>query len=208
MRKTIAILLLAVAVAFPSCTKPGDMPPATKICSIRLDDNTFEDWESVVDLNFLLRSSDGISYAKFDFNADYVYFFVAMSTLIDGVSLDGAIMNLRIDADDNTETGMYTKGLGCDWFYEGNFWSSDPWSDWYDCSTGDTVWLDGMSIEKGTVKEEGNFVFLEFALSRKAYGITGPSMGLYFKFYTEEWDDAFFMTDYYGNTTVHFSFED
>ena len=205
MRKAIALLLLAVAVAFPSCKKPGDMFPVTRIS---LDDNSFQDWEAVTNPDFQLDGSDGLSYAKFDFDADYVYFFVAMSTLIDGVSLDGAIMNLRIDADDNTETGMYTKGLGCDWFYEGNFWSSDPWSDWYDCSTGDTVWLDGMSIEKGTVKEEGNFVFLEFALSRKAYGITGPSMGLYFKFYTEEWDDAFFMTDYYGNTTVHFSFED
>ena len=205
MRIAIALLLLAVAVAFPSCKKPGDMFPVTRIS---LDDNSFQDWEAVTNPDFQLYGSDGLSYAKFDFDADYVYFFVAMSTLIDGVSLDGAIMNLRIDADDNTETGMYTKGLGCDWFYEGNFWSSDPWSDWYDCSTGDTVWLDGMSIEKGTVKEEGNFVFLEFALSRKAYGITGPSMGLYFKFYTEEWDDAFFMTDYYGNTTVHFSFED
>ena len=205
MRKAIALLLLAVAVAFPSCKKPGDMFPVTRIS---LDDNSFQDWEAVTNPDFQLYGSDGLSYAKFDFDADYVYFFVAMSTLIDGVSLDGAIMSLRIDADDNIETGMSTKALGCDWFFEGNFWGSESWSDWYACSSEDMVEQDGMPIEKGTVKEDENFVFFEFALSRKAYGITGPSMGLYFKFYTEQWDDAFFMKNHEDKTTVHFSFED
>ena len=208
MHKAIATLLLIVAAVFPSCVKPADLAPGATISPIQLDDNSFEDWDANTDPNIQFNGSDDVSYGKFCYDADYVYFFVAMSTLIEGVSLDGAIMNLRIDADDNTETGMSTKSLGCDWYYEGNFWCSDPWSDWYDCSSGDMVWQDGLPIEKGTVKEDGNFVFLEFALSRKAFGITGPSLGLFFKFYTEDWDEAFVMRNHNGQTTMRFSLDE
>jgi len=54
-------------------------------------------------------------------------------------------------------------------------------------------------------------VYFEFALSRKIYGITGSSMGIFFKFYTEDWEDAFGMMFGDGTektkTTYHFALD-
>ncbi len=174
---------------------------------VKLDDDSFADWDAVTYPDFMMEGSDGISYAKFDYNADYVFFYVAMSTAIPGCTADGAIMNMRIDCDDLTGTGMSTKGLGCDWYLEGNFWrEEDPWTDWYDCASGDTVYADGMPIEMGTYKNDGDMVYMEFALPRKKFGISGSSMGLFFKFYTEDWEDAFGMSCQ-GKTTFHFALD-
>ena len=68
-----------------------------------------------------------------------------------------------------------------------------------------------MPIEMGTLKQEGDMVYFEFALSRKIYGITGSSMGIFFKFYTEDWEDAFGMMFGDGTektkTTYHFALD-
>lgn len=175
---------------------------------IKLDDDSFADWDLVTYPDFQMTGTDGSSYAKFDYNADYVFFFVALNTAkTPGCTADGAIMNMRIDTDDLTGTGMSTKGLGCDWYLEGNFWNSgERWADWYDCASGDTVYADGMPIEMGSYKEEGDMAYFEFALSRKAYGIKGSSMGLFFKFYTEDWEDAFGM-ECGGKSTYHFALD-
>ena len=183
-----------IMVAKPSCVK--------------LDDDSFDDWDGVQYPDFQLVGDDGKSWAKFDYNADYVFFYVALDTTIPGCTADGAIMNLRIDSDDLTGTGMSTKGLGCDWYLEGNFWNDvEAWADWYDCSSGDTVPAsEEMPIVLGTKKVEGDMVYFEFALSRKKYGIKGSSMGLFFKFYTEDWEDAVYMMCG-DKTTYHFALD-
>ena len=175
---------------------------------VKLDDDSFEDWDQVTYEDFQLVGDDGKSFGKFDYNADYVFFYVALDTTIPGCTADGAIMNMRLDADDLTGTGMSTKGLGCDWYLEGNFWNdNERWADWYDCSSGDTVAAsEEMPIELGTKKVEGDTVYFEFALPRKNYGIKGSSMGVYFKFYTEDWEDAVYMTCG-GKTTYHFALD-
>ena len=175
---------------------------------VKLDDDSFEDWDQVTYEDFQLVGDDGKSFGKFDYNADYVFFYVALDTTIPGCTADGAIMNMRIDSDDLTGTGMSTKGLGCDWYLEGNFWNSNErWADWYDCSSGDTVAAsEEMPIELGTYKVEGDTAYFEFALSRKKYGIKGSSVGIYFKFYTEDWEDAVYMTCG-GKTTYHFALD-
>lgn len=175
---------------------------------VKLDDDSFEDWDAVQYPDFQLVGDDGKTWGKFDYNADYVFFLVALDTTIPGCTADGAIMNMRIDADDLTGTGMSTKGLGCDWYLEGNFWNdNERWADWYDCASGDTVPAsDEMPIELGTKKVEGDTVFFEFALPRKKYGIKGSSVGIYFKFYTEDWEDAVYMTCG-GKTTYHFALD-
>ena len=180
---------------------------------VKLDDDSFDDWDGVEYEDFKFVGDDGKSYGKFDYNADYVFFFVAMSTTNENAPADGAIMNLRLDTDDLTGTGMSTKGLGCDWFLEGNFWKpEDPWADWYDCASGDTVYAEGKNIEMGTYKDEGDMIYMEFALSRKEYGINGSSMGIFFKFYQTEWaDDSFYMNFGEGTekskTTFHFALD-
>ena len=179
---------------------------------IKLDDDSFADWDQVTYSDFQMTGTDGISYAKFDYNADYVFFFVAMDTTIPGCTDGGAIMNMRLDTDDLTGTGMSTKSLGCDWYLEGNFWKEETaeekrWADWYDCSSGDTLpAADEMPIVLGTKKIEGDMVYFEFALPRKKYGINGSSMGIFFKFYTEDWEDAFGM-ECGGKSTYHFALD-
>ena len=179
-----------------------------KPSAVKLDDNSFADWDAVQYPDFQLVGDDGKSWGKFDYNADYIFFYVALDTTIPGCTADGAIMNMRIDSDDLTGTGMSTKGLGCDWYLEGNFWNSNErWADWYDCSSGDTVAAsEEMPIELGTYKVEGDTAYFEFALSRKKYGIKGSSVGIYFKFYTEDWEDAVYMTCG-GKTTYHFALD-
>ena len=179
-----------------------------KPSAVKLDDNSFADWDAVQYPDFQLVGDDGKSWGKFDYNADYIFFYVALDTTIPGCTADGAIMNMRIDSDDLTGTGMSTKGLGCDWYLEGNFWNSNErWADWYDCSSGDTVAAsEEMPIELGTYKVEGDTAYFEFALSRKKYGIKGSSVGIYFKFYTEDWEDAVYMPCG-GKTTYHFALD-
>ena len=184
-----------------------------KASPIKLDDDSFDDWDAVEYEDFKFVGDDGKSYGKFDYNADYVFFYVAMSTTNENTPADGAIMNLRLDTDDLTGTGMSTKSLGCDWFLEGNFWKpEDPWADWYDCASGDTVYAEGKNIEMGTYKDEGDMIYMEFALSRKEYGINGSSMGIFFKFYQTDWaDDSFYMNFGEGTTkdktTFHFAMD-
>ncbi|MBR5385121.1 MAG: hypothetical protein IK143_04550 [Bacteroidales bacterium] len=173
---------------------------------VRLDDDSFDDWDAVTYPDFQLVGDDGISYGKFDYNADYIFFFVAMNTTIPGCTAEGAIMNIRMDSDDLTGTGMSTKGLGCDWYLEGSFWWPDGWANWYDCASGDTEYVEGMPIETGTYRDEGDMVYFEFALSRKKYGINGSSVGIFFKFYTEDWEDAIYMTCG-DKTTYHFALD-
>ena len=114
---------------------------------VKLDDDSFADWDAVQYPDFQLAGDDDKSWGKFDYNADYIFFYVALDTTIPGCTADGAIMNMRIDADDLTGTGMSTKGLGCDWYLEGNFWNDvEAWADWYDCSSGDPSLLTGTGI--------------------------------------------------------------
>ena len=46
---------------------------------VKLDDDSFADWDAVTYPDFQMTGTDGISYAKFDYNADYVFFFVALN---------------------------------------------------------------------------------------------------------------------------------
>ena len=184
-----------------------------KASPIKLDDDSFDDWDAIQYEDFKFVGDDRKSYGKFDYNADYVFFYVAMSTTNENTPADGAIMNLRLDTDDLTGTGYSTKGLGCDWFLEGNFWKpEEPWADWYDCVTGETVYAEGKNIKMGTYRDEGDMIYMEFALSRKEYGINGSSMGIFFKFYQTDWaDDSFYMNFGEGTTkdktTFHFAMD-
>ena len=208
-RILLYLSLLAAATVFAACRKTE--PPRVlgqHQSPVRIDDNSIADWTDVIDPEFRLHGSDGVTYAKFDYDADYVYFLFALNTTLPGCDANGAILNLRLDTDDLTSTGMPTKSLGCDWYLEGNFWKEeDPWTDWYDCSSGDTVSSDSAHIKMGTFTDDGDIVFFEFALSRKEFGINGTSLGLFAKFYDEDWDDAIFMMGADDKSTTHFSLD-
>lgn len=178
----------------------------SKTSPICLTDQSFADWDDVSYADFQLYGTDGFSYAKIDYDGNNIYFFVAMNTTAELMGRDEAIMNLRIDADDDSSTGYSTKSLGCEWYLEGNFWSKDPWEDWY-IGNDDLEWTDVVSAVLGTCMENEGFFYFEFALPREAFGINGTSLGLFFKFYDNEWEDAFMMKDRNGNTSMHLALD-
>ena len=91
-----------------------------KASVVRLDDGTISDWDKVTYPDFMLYGNDGVSYGKFDYDANYIYFMFILEEQ-EMFDINAAIWNLRLDADDNSQTGYSTKSLGCEWYYEGNF---------------------------------------------------------------------------------------
>lgn len=188
-----------------------------KPSNVKLHDDSFDDWDSVTDedfqftaaLNTDLYPEDQYTnrcYGKFDYDANYIYFFFALNADLPKAGPGQAILNLRLDADDLTGTGMSNKKLGCDWYLEGAIWGNEGWYSQYDCSTGDTVESD-MQIEIGTCKQVGDMMYMEIGYSRKDYKINGSSIGVFMKFYHEDWDNAIFIYSYEGKETFHLALD-
>lgn len=177
-----------------------------KASVVKLDDGTIDDWVDVTYPDFMLYGNDGSSVGKFDYDANYIYFMFILEEQ-DMFDIDVAIWNLRLDADDNSQTGYSTKSLGCEWYYEGNCCGVEPWNDWYKGLEDDLEPTD-MPIVVGAhgVMDDGRFYF-ELGLSRKAYGIKTASVAFFTKFYNEDWDDAVAFNDKDGNSSLHLALD-
>lgn len=176
---------------------------------INLHDDGFDDWDAVTDEDFQFScefaddysSYENRCYGKFDYDANYVYFFFALNADLPKAGPGQAILNIRMDSDDLVGTGMSTKKLGCDWYLEGAIWEGDEgWYSMYDCSTGDTVESD-MKMDIGTCRQIGDMMYMEFGFNRKDYGIKNSSMSIFCKFYHEDWDDCIYVYNYEGKST-------
>lgn len=187
----------------------------SKPSPVNLHDDSFDDWDLVTYEDFQLTCAidednypgyENRSYAKFDYDANYIYFFFALNADLPKAGPGEAIINIRLDADDLTGTGMSTKSLGCDWYLEGAIWGDDSWYCNYDCSTGDTVESD-MPLEIGTCKQIGDMMYMEFAYSRKLYKINGSSIGVFCKFYHSDWDNAIYVRSHDGKDTFHLALD-
>lgn len=181
---------------------------------VKLDDNSFADWDEVTYEDFQLTleyrndyaALPNHSYGKFDYDANNIYFFFAIDDNLPKAGPGEAILNIRLDADDLTGTGMSSKSLGCDWYLEGAVWEPGGWISMYDCATGDTVECD-KTLTVGTCKQENGMMYFEFAFNRKEYGINGSTIGVFAKFYHMDWDDAIYVYNYEGKTTFHLSLD-
>ena len=176
--------------------------------NIRLDDDTLNDWDFVTYPDFMLYGDDGESYGKFDYDANYLYFMFVLKEQ-DMFNIDEAIWNLRLDADDNSQTGYSTKSLGCEWYYEGNCCGEEPWDDWYiGRKDEDLEWTDTVKEVMGTcgTTDDGKF-FFELGISRKAFGVKLPVVAFFTKFYNSDWDDAVAFKDKDGNASIHLALD-
>ncbi|MBQ5438666.1 MAG: hypothetical protein IIU34_03390, partial [Bacteroidales bacterium] len=146
--------------------------------------------------------NDGVSYGKFDYDANYIYFMFVLEEQ-DMFDINQAIWNLRLDSDDNSQTGYSTKSLGCEWYYEGNCCGDEPWDDWY-IGGDDLEWTDAVKEVMGTrgVTDDGKF-FFELGISRKTFGVKTAAVAFFTKFYNSDWDDAVAFSDKDGNTSIH-----
>ena len=173
-----------------------------KASVVKLDDGTISDWDAVTYPDFMLYGNDGMSYGKFDYDGKNIYFMFYLYEQ-DMFNMDEAIWNLRLDSDDNSQTGYSTKSLGCEWYYEGNCCGDDPWDDWY-IGGDDLEWTDSVKEVMGTrgTTDDGAF-FFELSISRKTFGINTAAVAFFTKFYNSDWDDAVAFKDQDGNTSIH-----
>jgi PKD repeat protein len=150
---------------------------------VKLDDNSFADWNGVVSPDFQIQGTDHMIRGKVDYDANFVYIFIEYSTSgTNGLApLDGAIMDLYMDTDNSLSTG-FSSSLGADILYEGNI--PTDWFDFYTfLGTDQSQWSwNGPSsiknaITKGYGEEVSDTVRMEFGLSRDALKITKDVFG-------------------------------
>ena len=158
---------------------------------IKLDDNSVADWDQVTYPDFIFTGQKGRGYAKFDYDAKYVYFLYVLEEG-PGYGFDEAILNFRLDVDDNPATGYSTKGMGVEFYYEGCSWNHDPWGNMWTPPSLESGEDPGMilPIKFGFHDVVDGKTVMEFGLSRKDYGINGTKMGLFTCFYTSGWSGA------------------
>jgi hypothetical protein len=144
---------------------------------IKLDDNSFADWNLVTYPDFQLAGKAGMQKGKVDYDANNIYFFIEYVAPANA-DLNNGIMDIFMDVDNSSATGLTLKGLGCDYLLEGNIvnWF-DPYifagatqSDWNFANYSTTNYY-----QLGYTESSGDTVRMEFSVSREAFKITGDA---------------------------------
>jgi len=114
---------------------------------------------------------------KVDYDANNIYFFIQYVAPANA-DLNNGIMDLFMDVDNSSATGLTLMGLGCDYLLEGNIvnWY-DPYifagktqSDWNFGNYSVTNYY-----QLGYTESSGDTVRMEFSVSRDAFKITGDA---------------------------------
>ena len=199
-----------------------------KASVVKLDDDSFDDWNEVTRPDFQLRgraintpaeSREGcIAFidGKFDYDGDFVYFFVRVQPdyadapmgPMDGGD-DGNEFIIFINSDGDMTTTSDTQGDdGYEFLAEFNFWNGDGYSGFVDTSTG---WDSLKESEKyepafkwGTSKEDGGYWCFEFGLDRVILGATKTAFGAQFQI-TSDWDTCDYLIDADGEVDMIFN---
>jgi hypothetical protein len=149
---------------------------------IKLDDNSFDDWNNVSYPDFQFEGKGNVIGGELDYDANNVYFLIEWSTAgTNGLAeLEGAIMDLYLDTDNSIATG-FSSSVGADILYEGNIPSS-----WFDylkfTGTEQSQWSWASTsipnaIKMGNASQEGENIKMEFAISREKFKIKKDGFG-------------------------------
>jgi hypothetical protein len=153
-----------------------------KASVVSLTDDSFADWDLVTYPDFQLEGKDHVIGGKVDYDANYVYIYLEYDTIgtMGLASLEGAIMDLYMDADNTGSTG-FSSAIGADVLFEGNI--PTGWFDYYSfVGTDQSQWnwnyfsMDD-AIIAGHSEEAENSVKMEFGLSREKLNITRDAFG-------------------------------
>lgn len=152
-----------------------------KASSVKLDDNSFSDWDTVATNAYTSTAGGGIARKiKLDYDANnvYVYFEIAST------KANGDIYDFYLDTDNDASTG-YATGLfpeaGFDVLLEGTM--LDGWFDpFYHNGDQDAFAFDVQSISEfykvGYVEETGGLVKVEASISRSKLKGLAATKGL------------------------------
>ncbi|HEX3008451.1 MAG TPA: hypothetical protein VHO90_12645 [Bacteroidales bacterium] len=149
---------------------------------IKLDDNSFDDWNNVSYPDFQFEGKGNVIGGELDYDANNVYFLIEWSTAgTNGLAeLEGAIMDLYLDTDNSIATG-FSSSVGADILYEGNIPTS-----WFDylkfTGTEQSQWSWASTsipnaIKMGNASQEGENIKMEFAISREKFKIEKDGFG-------------------------------
>jgi hypothetical protein len=175
-----------------------------KFSPVNLEDGSLEDWNSVTTNVINSGGAAGVALkGKFDYNADYVFFYIEQ----EGTLADGTIITAFFNTDTNNITGFYPGSftdLGVDHYFEGQLLQgADNWLDPYSFSGDDDhvgwnweskdfgdFWKVGHYIEDaGTVK-------YEFALDRNKFpGLKNNSITIGISILDSDWSDIGYLPD-------------
>ena len=187
-----------------------------KPANVSMTDDTFDDWDKVTDPDFIFTGetpgTSPIIAAKFDYDANYIYFYVEFSNKANpGVDSEKAIFSFNCDSDDNLATGMSVDGVGADYLMEGCLTCSSPWYDFYNCTDQanwthivDENFLNSIMI-LGHKEVTDDVTRIEWAYSRSQFEITSTSMKFVLKMYDGDWSDADAVYDSDGNKAISIS---
>lgn len=164
-----------------------------KISPVKINDNSFEDWNTVTKNVIPLGSKKGIfNLVKLDYDGNYVYLYGEMS----GKKADAVIFDFFIDSDNNPATGWLTGTFtdgGYDVLMEGQLLTAGV-DIFYHTGTNqsDFSGFKPQSIAEaytvGTVKDEAGMVKFEARIARgKLKGLTGTGMRIGIQVIKNDW---------------------
>lgn len=193
-----------------------------KASAIRLDDDSFDDWDSITRADFQLRGrwistpeseregKNAFVDGKIDYDGDYVYLYFRVNPGYTDVPMgwmdggdDGNEFIMFINSDGDLSTTGATQGgsyagyeHGAEfgfWEGEGEAWFIDTSGGWDSVSDGEQAKL-APSVVFGTAKEVGGLWCFEMGLDRAILGITSSAFGLNFQI-TTDWDTCDYLID-------------
>jgi hypothetical protein len=159
---------------------------------VKLDDESFADWDLVTYPDFQLEGKDHVVGGKMDYDANYVYLLVEYDTSgTNGmIALDAGIMDLYMDVDNSLSTG-FSSAMGADILFEGN--APTGWFDYFSFTgTEQSEWswdyytMDN-AIVMGYGETVGGHVKMEFGLSREAFRINKDAFGFNLVLSNSDW---------------------
>ena len=163
-----------------------------KTSSVKLDDNTLSDWDTVTH-NVVVAGSNSGNFikSKYDYDGNYVYVYFEQNT----THAAGNIYDLYIDADQDITTGYLTGEIpngAYEVLLEGTI--LDDWLDpYYFPGTDQAAFsYDYQSINEfykvGTIQQSGGVQKFEFAISRsKIKGLTGKGLKIGVQVAANDW---------------------
>jgi hypothetical protein len=163
---------------------------------IDLEDGTFDDWEGVTYPDFLLSGKGAVDTAKVDYDANYVYIFVAFDSVEETAGLADHIFGVYIDADDAVSTGFSMKEMGVDFSCEGNLYGGGWFAPGYvDLANGDPGWPfmgfeNENALKAGYMTKEGNTIKMELGLSREVFKISSDAVSFSMSIMNADWSDV------------------
>lgn len=164
-----------------------------KVSSIKMDDKTLSDWDTVTH-NVVLAGPDAGNFikAKYDYDGNNIYVYFEQYTK----ASDGNIYDLYIDADNNITTGLLTGEIpngAYDVLLEGTI--IGDWLDPYYFIGADQQNFDNYKYQNineffkiGTIQQIGDVQKFEFSISRsKIKGLTGKGLKIGVQVAANDW---------------------